>query len=210
MRHTFFVSAVTQPREIDVGERKYVRGEWGVAETCDNYCSVMGRGHVHVLPCDPDKCDVGGQASLLEGQRRHARCQYSNGQSASEREPKDELTHDAYWEELGFEDPCSDQQQQEFRLCGAVCGSHAHDQDEAKGAWYMMLCRMFWSSRCLADCRCMTVVDSEDRTKQSPEQLMLPPQTMQVMTCPSVYYPCGMPLTKAQLRKLHDCHPEYK
>lgn len=133
MRHTFFVSDASQSQDIDVGERKYVRGERGLAETCDNYCSVMGRGHVHVLPCDPAKCDIGGQASLLEGRRRHARCQYSDGQAGSESEPKDELTHDAYWEVLQFEDPCSCQQQQEFRRCGAICGSHAHDQDESEG-----------------------------------------------------------------------------
>jgi hypothetical protein len=96
MRNTCFVSDAAQSPEIDVGERKYVRGEQGLAEACDNYCSVMGRGHVHVLPCDPAQCDVGGQASLQEGQRRHARCCYSNGQAGSEAEPKDELVHDAY------------------------------------------------------------------------------------------------------------------
>ncbi|KAF6266711.1 hypothetical protein COO60DRAFT_1632767 [Scenedesmus sp. NREL 46B-D3] len=133
MRNTYFVSDAAQSAEIDVGERKYVRGEQGMAETCDNYCSVMGRGHVHVLPCDITQCDVGGQATLQEGQRRHARCRYSNGRADSEMQPKDELVHDAYWEAIAFRDPCTEQQRAEFRLCGATCGSHAHDQDEHEG-----------------------------------------------------------------------------
>lgn len=133
MRGAYFVSDSSMSADIDVGERKYVRGEQGLAETCDNYCSVMGRGHVHVLPCDPSQCDLDGQATLHEGQRRHSRCCYSNGQPESISQATDELTHDGYWQTIDFADPCTVQQQAEFRLCGATCGSHAHDEDEHEG-----------------------------------------------------------------------------
>lgn len=52
---------------INVGERRYVRGETGIAECCDTFCIARGRGHVHVIPCQKDKC-----SSDLYDQHRHA------------------------------------------------------------------------------------------------------------------------------------------
>ena len=127
MRHTFFVSDTSQSADIDIGERQYVRGEAGSAETCDSFCSTCGRGHVHVLPCDPYNCNIGGQG------RRHATVTYSSDQPGDALVAKDELTHDAYWEAIGFNDPCSDLQRREFRMCGAACASTAHEEDERNG-----------------------------------------------------------------------------
>eukprot|EP00775_Hariotina_reticulata_P002623 gene2623-2924_t len=135
MRHTFFVSEADRSEEIDIGVRKYVRGERGEAETCDAFCSAMGRGHIHILPCNPASCDIQGQVTLLEGQRRHAHTQYSSGHIGQPVPDLDELTHDCYWSSINFADPCSVVQQAEFRLCGAVCGSHAHDKDELEEAF---------------------------------------------------------------------------
>ncbi|KAG2499720.1 hypothetical protein HYH03_002654 [Edaphochlamys debaryana] len=121
MEHSVFVA---RQAEVDVGERRYAVGETGIAETCDGFCAALGRGHVHVLPCDPSRCDRDGP-SLVEG-RRHVHEPYCTGGEAAE---VDELTHDAYWEALGFECPCGEDQRASFRLCGAKCGSAAHDAD---------------------------------------------------------------------------------
>ena len=122
---------VADEQDIDVKERQYVRGEAGTAETCDSYCMTMGRGHVHVLPCDPARCDLHGP-SLVDG-RRHTSKKYSDGTEASAQQAKDELTHDAYYSALGFEDPCNDEHQASFKLCAAQCGSLAHGAGEDEG-----------------------------------------------------------------------------
>ncbi len=59
--------------DIDVEDRKYVRGEAGIAESCDTFCMAMGRGHVHVIPCQRDKC----QSDLHDG-HRHAKVPLSH------------------------------------------------------------------------------------------------------------------------------------
>jgi len=53
--------------EVDVEDRKYVQGEAGIAECCDTFCMAKGRGHVHVIKCQPDKC-----SSDLHDGHRHA------------------------------------------------------------------------------------------------------------------------------------------
>ncbi|CAK4721510.1 unnamed protein product [Aphanomyces euteiches] len=48
MKDTYFVS---DSQAVDIGDRKYTAGEQGVAEMCPFFCSKMGRGHVHFMPC---------------------------------------------------------------------------------------------------------------------------------------------------------------
>ena len=54
---------------------------------------------------------------------------YTDGSPDGEALPKDELTHEAYWEHICFKDPCTEAQKAVFGLCGAQCGSIAHDED---------------------------------------------------------------------------------
>ena len=130
---------VAEQQDIDVSERLYVRGEAGSAETCDSFCSALGRGHVHVLPCDPDRCDLHGP-SPVDG-RRHSRIAYTDGTEPPGlgMRPKDELTHNAYYDALGFEDPFGEEQREQFALCGFACGSQAHDAHGGQGEWIAVL-----------------------------------------------------------------------
>ncbi|KXZ54769.1 hypothetical protein GPECTOR_4g839 [Gonium pectorale] len=131
MENAAFVAA---QEDIDHGERRYRTGEAGIAETCDSFCATQGRGHVHVLPCDPSRCDRDGPG-IVDG-RRHARAAYRTGGAGAGGAPAlDELTHDAYYEAINFECPCAEQQRAEFRLCGVRCGSAEHNNggDAAPG-----------------------------------------------------------------------------
>lgn len=80
MEHCHFVSA--DGDDVDVEDRQYVRGECGVAETCDSHCCARGRGHMHVMLCDPSKCDKDGP-TIIDG-RRHARAVYTDGTPGNE------------------------------------------------------------------------------------------------------------------------------
>lgn len=52
---------------------------------------------------------------------------------------KDELTHAAYWQYLGWEDPTPPEKQAEFALCGAQCGSDLHNEAADKGKYAFQL-----------------------------------------------------------------------
>eukprot|EP00884_Botryococcus_braunii_P007870 jgi/Botrbrau1/17084/Bobra.0611s0002.1 len=140
MVSTVFVS---EDKDIDVGPRKYVQGESGIAETCDSFCNSCGRGHVHVIPCDKTQC-----GSLLCDGRRHACSKYADGTgSATE---VDELTHEAYWENIDFKDPCTHDQQRLFKKCNAQCGSIIHEsQKDASGDPVVVYCSLpLWHEPC--------------------------------------------------------------
>lgn len=87
-------------QDIDIGGRKYVAGESGRAEMCDMFCRTLGRGHIHISPCDssPSTC-----THAPKDGRRHETCRYG----PDEHVPKDELTHENHWATVGWEDPCS-------------------------------------------------------------------------------------------------------
>ena len=116
MRDRTFAGEV---RNIDVEDRKYVWGEFGVAEMCPLFCKSQGRGHIHLVPCGGP-----GQCAGVSAPRsaRHETMQYGPDFDR----PKDEIKHAAFWSDLGFEDPCSAADQQEFGLCGHFCPSAAH------------------------------------------------------------------------------------
>lgn len=59
--------------------------------------------------------------------------EYTDGTPQGAEMPKDELTHAAYWELMGFEDPTPPEKQREFALCGVQCGSEVHDEDADEG-----------------------------------------------------------------------------
>eukprot|EP01025_Chloroclados_australasicus_P037498 TRINITY_DN3829_c0_g1_i3.p1 TRINITY_DN3829_c0_g1~~TRINITY_DN3829_c0_g1_i3.p1 ORF type:complete len:802 (-),score=42.11 TRINITY_DN3829_c0_g1_i3:263-2668(-) len=120
MRNTIFVA---DAEDIDIGDRKYARGESGEAETCDSFCVKMGRGHAHTIHCVKQKCQ-----NAFFPEHRHAQAQYqTDGSNPLE---LDELTHEAYFDHIGFEDPCLPEQQALFKKCGVKCGSVSHAQEK--------------------------------------------------------------------------------
>ncbi|CAK4684940.1 unnamed protein product [Aphanomyces euteiches] len=95
MKNTYFVS---DSQEVDVGERKYTAGEQGVAEMCPFFCSKMGRGHIHFMPCQhkADPCIY----TASDG-RKHCKLKLKPNPTM----PMDEVLHATYWNTLGWEDP---------------------------------------------------------------------------------------------------------
>ena len=59
--------------------------------------------------------------------------EYTDGTQAGADMPKDELTHAAYWQLMGFEDPTPADKHPEFAMCGALCASTEHDEDASEG-----------------------------------------------------------------------------
>ena len=82
--------------------------------TCSNSCQRLRQSHPHHAP-------------------RVMQIEYTDGTSEGAAMPKDELTHAAYWELMGFEDPTPPEKQREFAKCGAQCGSTVHDEDADDG-----------------------------------------------------------------------------
>ncbi|MCO5596633.1 hypothetical protein L7F22_050700 [Adiantum nelumboides] len=120
MRKMKFVSEVD---EIDVLDRKYARGESGVAEMCNLHCKALGRGHVHLIPCPQANRSGSCTAKLFDG-ARHVNIACS-GLDADV--PLDKMTHETYWEFINFVDPCEDEEREQFALCDHFCRSEKHN-----------------------------------------------------------------------------------
>lgn len=109
-------------KNFDVQGRQYESGERGIAEMCNMYCSKMGRGHVHYLPCTNGRrsgCTYVGS----EDERQHC----VRKLVPQPEKPLDEVLHGKFWETLGWEDPCSSiQDREEFRKCGFKCDASEH------------------------------------------------------------------------------------
>lgn len=112
---------VSEEEDIDIADRKYAWGDSGMAEMCMLHCKAQGRGHVHLAICQPTA--FGACQRQYKG-ARHQRRQYGPDFHV----PKDELTHATYWEEMGFKDPCPDEDRAQFDLCNHCCRSKEHDR----------------------------------------------------------------------------------
>lgn len=68
----------------------------------------------------------GGQCciSAMPG-RRHSMRQYKPNPEI----PKDEFTHEAFWESTGFKDPCSNEDKEVFGKCNHFCPHASHMKD---------------------------------------------------------------------------------
>ena len=42
--------------------------------------------------------------------------------------PKDDLTHETYWKQMRFQDPCIEEDHKEFALCNHLCRSQEHNE----------------------------------------------------------------------------------
>ncbi|CAK4103689.1 unnamed protein product [Aphanomyces euteiches] len=120
MKNTYFVS---DSQEVDVGERKYTAGEQGVAEMCPFFCSKMGRGHIHFMPCQhkADTCIY----TASDG-RKHCKLKLEPNPTM----PMDEVLHATYWNTLGWEDPVSSAvEKASFKKCPYKCDVPDHADD---------------------------------------------------------------------------------
>ena len=108
---------------------RYATGDEGTAETCDSFCARYGRGHIHTMPCYLGLCSN----TLLDGVRHHSDGALNTG--AHKDGSVDEYTHDYFWERINFEDPCTDSERAQFRMCGSQCSSSDHDKVRLLG-WY--------------------------------------------------------------------------
>lgn len=101
---------VSSEKSFYVGEREFERGESAITELCDQFCKRLGRGHTHVIVCK--------KPSTCTQPKHNKRILVTEGYNDL---ILDEVTHDAYWEEIDFEDPCTSTEQGNFRKCNVVC-----------------------------------------------------------------------------------------
>ncbi|KAE9268691.1 hypothetical protein PF008_g31061, partial [Phytophthora fragariae] len=136
MRQTYFMA---KTNDIDIEDRKYQVGERGIAEMCNLFCSKMGRGHTHYLPCESkggEKCVYTADAS--EDHRRHCVDELFPPPGRD----MDELLHAQFWSTIGWEDPCNDEERAEFAKCRFQCNAPEHDGSDGTpsfcvlGAWH--------------------------------------------------------------------------
>ena len=110
---------ICNQEDFNVGEHKYVVGEQAVAEFCHLFCNSLGRGHIHVLEC-PGNCEE--HFDIDQDHRRHESCKYGPDENI----PKDEIWHSAYWEHIGFQDPCTGAELEIFEKCPYYCSAPNH------------------------------------------------------------------------------------
>ena len=120
MRRCFFVA---NEDDIQIGDHKYKVGEPAVAEMCHMFCNTLGRGHIHIVECDSEDPTACIYSASSDG-RRHETTEYQPNPEI----PKDEITHEAYWTLIGFQDPC--QETEDFEKCPVYCAVDSHDADE--------------------------------------------------------------------------------
>jgi serine/threonine protein kinase len=88
---------------------------YATTELCDQFCKRLGRGHTHFIVCKQPKI-CSNTPHLRHNQR-------IPDQVLEDHEDLvlDEVTHDFYWKEMGFEDPCTESEQENYRKCNVVC-----------------------------------------------------------------------------------------
>ncbi|RHY20331.1 hypothetical protein DYB32_010056, partial [Aphanomyces invadans] len=134
MKDTYFVS---DSEAVDVQDRKYTAGEQGVAEMCPFFCSKMGRGHVHFMPCRHTAATCVYTAT--DG-RQHCNLKLK----PHPERPMDEVLHETYWQTLGWEDPVSSvAEKAAFKLCPYKCDAPDHAADSPSycvlDAWHPVM-----------------------------------------------------------------------
>ncbi|CAK4544199.1 unnamed protein product [Aphanomyces euteiches] len=120
MKDTYFVS---DSQAVDIGDRKYTAGEQGVAEMCPFFCSKMGRGHVHFMPCQhkANTCIY-----TTSDRRKHCNLNLEPNPIM----PMDEVLHETYWKTLGWENPVTSAvEKASFKLCPFKCDASDHSED---------------------------------------------------------------------------------
>ncbi|GMF52254.1 unnamed protein product [Phytophthora fragariaefolia] len=119
MQQTYFLA---KGNDIDVAERKYRVGERGIAEMCNLFCTKMGRGHIHYLPCEGN-----GRVNCVYASKDHRRHCVDKLYPSPKKE-MDELLHSQFWSTIGWDDPCTEEERGVFAKCPFVCSAPEHDE----------------------------------------------------------------------------------
>ncbi|KAL2635735.1 hypothetical protein R1flu_007214 [Riccia fluitans] len=127
MRNTTFFS---DSEKIETVDRTYAWGESGAAEMCNMHCKKQGRGHLHLVLCPSGQGGGGICYSRLHADGVRHETQKTGPHFDV---PKDEMTHTAYWKHMQFTDPCSQEDQRLFNLCGHECPSEEHEENSVAG-----------------------------------------------------------------------------
>lgn len=132
MEQTYFVA---KANDIVIESRQYQAGERGIAEMCNLFCSKMGRGHAHYLQCeceDPSKCVYAADGNA--DQRRHCVDKLLPPPDKA----MDEVLHDKFWESIGWEDPCSEEERILFSKCRFQCDAPEHEEGENQPSYCVL------------------------------------------------------------------------
>ncbi|KAH9056504.1 hypothetical protein EDB87DRAFT_1219618 [Lactarius vividus] len=106
---------------LELGGRKFSSGDEGAPMMCNLVCSSMGR-HVHI-----DYCYAGANG-FCDG----AEVQHINSPMVPNPERhKDAVTHSLYWRRMGFKDPYTRDEQDDFGKCDAMCRGSEHSATDA-------------------------------------------------------------------------------
>ncbi|KAK1937895.1 hypothetical protein P3T76_009632 [Phytophthora citrophthora] len=94
---------------------------------CNLFCSKMGRGHAHYLQCeceDPSKCVYAADGNADQ------RCHCVDTLLPPPDKAMDEVLHAKFWESIGWEDPCSEEERALFAKCPFQCDAPEHEEGE--------------------------------------------------------------------------------
>jgi len=83
---------------------------------CNFVCASMGR-HVHIDYCPTEK---GGRCDDAEVQHINEKI------TPDPNRPKDAITHSLHWRRMGFKDPYTKKEQNNFAKCDAMCSGPEH------------------------------------------------------------------------------------
>ena len=117
--------------------RNYVRRDSGSAEMCHNFCISRGRGHVHTMICEKypnaqnySQVEMDGILCARQLGNKPIRRHAPPNKYGDNVNNIDEVTHDAYWQLLGFQDPVKDPTSiRKFQKCKHFCSSKQHEKE---------------------------------------------------------------------------------
>ena len=124
---------ICNQEDFNVGDHKYTMGERAVAEFCHMFCNSLGRGHIHVIEC-PGNCE--DQFDIENDHRRHQSCVYGPDKEV----PKDEIWHSAYWNSIGFQDPCTGGEIEMFEKCPYYCSANHEAENSSETEDFRSYC----------------------------------------------------------------------
>ncbi|GLJ33418.1 hypothetical protein SUGI_0672550 [Cryptomeria japonica] len=120
----------SENENIEIQDRKYKWGETGDAEMCDVYCRKQGRGHIHLILCPEYKPEANMGLNPQQGMCTSNFHDGSGHQTVKYGpdidNPKDGMTYETYRRYIGFVDPYTQEEQQEFGGCNQYCKFAKH------------------------------------------------------------------------------------
>ncbi|CAB5351424.1 unnamed protein product [Rhizophagus irregularis] len=114
--------------EFEYAGHKLRVGDQGTFVLCNLHCKDLGR-HRHIDYCkNEENCKSGNQGQGQDIQHINEKVQ------PNPEKPKDFISHKLFWEQTGFKDPYSVQEQQEFTKCDHECPDEKHHRSQGSSA----------------------------------------------------------------------------